>query len=138
MGRSGAEGGQTKLILPFIIEGQVRLRQFLGRALRLAQSRGRSAAARTGWGPALRPSESFVYPPLRTTTSHAYIFSQKTRGQQTFRLFVSIKNMITLYNHIFLKKIEINCHKTHYPSSKFFNFIRTFQKLFLLNLIRCL
>ena len=37
--------------------------------------------------------------------------------------------MITLYNRIFLKKIEINCHKTHYPSSKFFNFIRTFQKI---------
>ena len=45
MGRSFAEGGIDKTP---IIEGYVRLRQFLGRALRLGWARGPSATASTG------------------------------------------------------------------------------------------
>ena len=47
MGRSFAEGGIDKTP---IIEGWVRLRQFLGRALRLGWARGPSATARMGKG----------------------------------------------------------------------------------------
>ena len=38
------------IIYFFVIQGQVRLRHFLGRALRLGQARGPSAAARMGQG----------------------------------------------------------------------------------------
>ena len=37
-----------QLLIVVLFEGKVRLRQFLGQALRLRQARGPSAAARTG------------------------------------------------------------------------------------------
>ena len=45
----------SQLFIFVLFEGLVRLRQFLGWALRLGQARGPSDAARTGYGLALQP-----------------------------------------------------------------------------------
>ena len=52
--RPTATSDLRQLFIFVLLEGSVRLRQFLSRALRLGRARGPSAAARTG-GRALRP-----------------------------------------------------------------------------------
>ena len=64
MRRSGA--GDRQYFFYFLLLRV--LSQFLGRAPRVGQARG----------PALRPRESFVYPPLRTATSPAQYFMGAT------------------------------------------------------------